>query len=66
MIDLPNEHDVVAMFPYRPGMELLIADSDGRGCLVDGEEAVAQTRVGNRACSPTRRYSAWPTACRGD
>src|SRR5207237_2586915 len=21
MIDLPNEHDIVAMFPYRPGME---------------------------------------------
>ena len=20
MIDLPNEHDVVALFPYRPGM----------------------------------------------
>ena len=24
MIDLPNEHDIVAMFPYRPGMELLV------------------------------------------
>ena len=23
MIDLPNEHDIVAMFPYQPGMELL-------------------------------------------
>jgi topoisomerase-4 subunit A len=23
MIDLPNEHDVIALFPYRPGMRLL-------------------------------------------
>jgi topoisomerase IV subunit A len=48
MIDLPNEHDVVAMFPYRPGMELLVAASDGRGFVVDGEEAVAQTRAGKQ------------------
>ena len=40
MIDLPNEHDIVAMFPYRPGMKLLVAASDGRGFVVDGEEAV--------------------------
>src|SRR5208283_1331065 len=25
MIDLPNEHDVVAMFPHRPGLRLLLA-----------------------------------------
>jgi topoisomerase IV subunit A len=48
MIDLPNEHDVVAMFSYRPGMELLVAASDGRGFVVDGEEAVAQTRAGKQ------------------
>src|SRR6202008_4640930 len=52
MIDLPNEHDVVAMFPYRPGMELLIAASDGRGFVVDGEEAVAQTRAGKQVLTP--------------
>ena len=48
MIDLPNEHDIVAMFPYRPGMELLVAASDGRGFIADGEEAVAQTRGGKQ------------------
>jgi topoisomerase IV subunit A len=48
MVDLPNEHDIVAMFPYRPGMELLVAASDGRGFVVDGEEAVAQTRAGKQ------------------
>ncbi len=52
MIDLPNEHDVIAMFPYRPAMELLVAASDGRGFVVDGEEAVAQTRAGKQVLTP--------------
>jgi topoisomerase IV subunit A len=52
MIDLPNEHDIVAIFPHRPGMELLLAASDGRGFVVDGEEAVAQTRAGKQVLTP--------------
>ncbi len=48
MIDLPNEHDVVALFPHRPGLRLLVAANDGRGFLVDGDEAVAQTRAGKQ------------------
>jgi len=52
MIDLPNEHDVVAMFPYRRGMELLVVANDGRGFVVDGEEAVAQTRAGKQVLTP--------------
>ncbi len=52
MIDLPNEDDIVAMFPYRSGMELLVAASDGRGFVVDGEEAVAQTRAGKQVLTP--------------
>ncbi|MGH7046621.1 MAG: DNA topoisomerase IV subunit A [Stellaceae bacterium] len=52
MVDLPNEHDVVAMFPYRPGMELLLVASDGRGFVVAGEEAVAQTRAGKQVLMP--------------
>lgn len=52
MIDLPNEHDIVAMFPYRPGMELLVGASDGRGFVVDGDEAVAQTRGGKQVLTP--------------
>jgi topoisomerase-4 subunit A len=52
MIDLPNEHDIIAMFPYRPGMELLVAANDGRGFVVDGEEAVAQTRAGKQVLTP--------------
>ncbi len=58
MIDLPNEHDIVAMFPYRPGMELLVAASDGRGFVVDGEEAVAQTRAGKQVLTPAEGTAA--------
>jgi topoisomerase-4 subunit A len=52
MIDLANEHDVVAMLPYRPGMKILVAATDGRGFIVDGDEASAQTRAGKQVLSP--------------
>jgi topoisomerase-4 subunit A len=58
MIDLPNDDEVVALFPYRPGMELLVAASDGRGFVVDGEEAVAQTRAGKQVLTPGEGASA--------
>jgi topoisomerase-4 subunit A len=48
MIDLPNEHDIIAMFPYRPEIKLLVAANDGRGFVVDAEEALAQTRGGKQ------------------
>jgi topoisomerase-4 subunit A len=53
IIDLPNEHDVVALFPYRPGLEYLVAASDGRGFVVAGEEALAQTRAGKQVLVPS-------------
>jgi topoisomerase-4 subunit A len=52
MIDLPNEHDIVALFPYRLGLKLLVAADDGRGFLVDAEEALAQTRAGKQVLTP--------------
>jgi topoisomerase-4 subunit A len=52
MIDLPNEHDVVAVLPFRPGLRLLVAADDGRGFVVDGEEALAQTRAGKQVLTP--------------
>src|SRR5262249_54211037 len=58
MIDLPNEHDVVAMFPHRPGVKLLVAAQDGRGFIVDGEEAVAQTRAGKQVLTPAAGVAA--------
>ncbi|MBX6368431.1 MAG: DNA topoisomerase IV subunit A [Rhodospirillales bacterium] len=48
MIDLPNEHDVVALFPWRAERKLLVASSDGRGFIVASEEVLAQTRAGKQ------------------
>ena len=58
MIDLPNEHDTIAMFPYRPGLKLLVASSDARGFVVEGDEAVAQTRAGKQVLTPAEGVSA--------
>ncbi|HLI23176.1 MAG TPA: DNA topoisomerase IV subunit A [Stellaceae bacterium] len=48
MIELDNEHDLVAMMAYRPGAKLLLAASDGRGFVVPADEVVAQTRNGKQ------------------
>ncbi len=58
MIDLANEHEIVAMFPYRLAMKILVAASDGRGFIVDGEEALAQTRGGKQVLSPAKGATA--------
>ena len=48
LIDLPNEHDVVALRVYRPGEKLLVASSDGRGFVVGADDVLAQTRGGKQ------------------
>ena len=48
MVDLDNEHDVVTLFPLKPGTKLLLASSDGRGFIVASDEVVAQTRNGKQ------------------
>src|SRR5580704_6392447 len=58
MIDLPNEFEIVAMFPYRLGMKILVAATDGRGFIVDGEEALAQTRAGKQVLAPGKGETA--------
>ena len=58
MVDLANEFEIVTMFPYRLGMKLLVAASDGRGFVVDGEEALAQTRSGKQVLSPGKGETA--------
>jgi topoisomerase-4 subunit A len=52
MIDLGNEHDVVAILPYAPGAKLLIASSDGRGFIVPTDEVLGQTRNGKVVMTP--------------
>src|SRR5262249_40017369 len=48
MIDLGNEHDIVALIPHRPGLKLRLAASDGRGFIANADEALAQTRGGKQ------------------
>ena len=48
MIDLPNDHDIVALAIHQPDAKLLVASSDGRGFLVPEAEVVAQTRNGKQ------------------
>src|SRR3954465_9908244 len=52
MIDLPNEHDVVTLFPYRENQRLLLVSQGGRGFIVDAYEAAAQTRAGKQVMTP--------------
>ena len=48
MMDLANEHDVVALLRHVPGQKLLVAASDGRGFIVPADEVLAQTRNGKQ------------------
>jgi len=48
MIDLGNDHDVVALRVYRPDERFLVAASDGRGFVVAARDVFAQTRAGKQ------------------
>jgi len=48
MIDLGNDHDIVALFRHAPERRLIVASSDGRGFVVPEDEVVAQTRNGRQ------------------
>ena len=48
MIDLGNDHDVVALMLHDPERRLLVAASDGRGFTVREADVVAQTRAGKQ------------------
>jgi topoisomerase IV subunit A len=58
MIELGQEHDIVAILPYRDGQKLLIASSDGRGFVVPAEEALGQTRAGKVVMTPAEGAAA--------
>ncbi|HUA55566.1 MAG TPA: DNA topoisomerase IV subunit A [Candidatus Sulfotelmatobacter sp.] len=51
-IDLANDQDVVAMFVHQPGARLVVASDDGRGFVVEADDAVAQTRAGKQVLTP--------------
>ncbi len=48
MIDLANDHDLVALFVHKPGRKLAVAAADGRGFIVAEDEVIAQTRAGKQ------------------
>ena len=48
MVDLPNEAEIVTLFPYREGARLLLASSAGDGFTVPAAEVVAQTKAGKQ------------------
>ncbi|MEK7246685.1 MAG: DNA gyrase subunit A, partial [Pseudomonadota bacterium] len=48
MIDLGNEHEIVALFPYAGSRRLIVASREGRGFVVPEDEVLAQTRNGRQ------------------
>jgi topoisomerase IV subunit A len=46
MVDLEEGADFISAFPYRAGLKLLVAGSDGRGFIVPTDDTVANTRKG--------------------
>jgi len=48
MIDLGNEHDIVALYLFKPGEKFLVASSAGRGFVVKSDDVMAQTKNGKK------------------
>ncbi|RMD90406.1 MAG: DNA topoisomerase IV subunit A, partial [Alphaproteobacteria bacterium] len=51
LVELEGDEEVVALLPYRPGSELLLAASNGRGFRVASDKTVAATRSGRQLMS---------------
>src|SRR5215831_4728688 len=47
-IDLEQEADLVAVFPFRGGRKFLVASREGRGFVVAEDECIANTRKGKQ------------------
>lgn len=50
-VDFEEGADIVAAFPYRAGMKLLLVNSEGRGFIAPADELVANTRKGKNVMS---------------
>lgn len=48
MVDFGNDVEIVTLSKHRPGGKLLVAADDGRGFVVEENEALAQTRSGRQ------------------
>ena len=48
MIDLPNEAEVIAIFPWREGEKYLVASDAGDGFITQSGDILAQTKAGKQ------------------
>ncbi|MEK7820713.1 MAG: DNA topoisomerase IV subunit A [Pseudomonadota bacterium] len=48
MVEMGNEHEVVALFPYVGKRKLVVASREGRGFIVPEDDVLAQTRNGRQ------------------
>lgn len=48
MIDLPNEAEVIDVFPWREGQKYLVASKAGDGFIVSAADILAQTKSGKQ------------------
>ncbi|SCY84518.1 DNA topoisomerase IV subunit A [Paracoccus tibetensis] len=48
MIDLPNEAEIIAMFPWREGSRYLVGSKSGDGFIVGAGDILAQTKTGKQ------------------
>jgi topoisomerase-4 subunit A len=52
MIDLADEHDVIAVFVSEPGRRLLLASAQGRGFVAETASLIGHTRAGKAVLTP--------------
>ena len=52
-IDLEQEADLIAVFPFRGGRKFLVASATGRGFVVGEDECLANTRKGKQVLNVT-------------
>ncbi|SIT04075.1 DNA topoisomerase IV subunit A [Paracoccus saliphilus] len=48
MVDLPNEAEVISVFPWREGEKYLVASKEGNGFVVQSGDILAQTKTGKQ------------------
>jgi topoisomerase IV subunit A len=51
IVDFDDGADIVAAYPYKPGMKLLLVSTEGRGFIAPADEVVANTRKGKNVMS---------------
>jgi topoisomerase-4 subunit A len=51
MLDIDAEAQIIALMPYKPGAQLLLASDSGRGFAAESDELLAETRKGRGVMS---------------